>query len=177
MKETHILLVGMILVVLALVSYRVTYALFSDTATATENTFSAAASFPPISPPVETVDLRINEFMANVSSGSEWVEVFNNGSTSVDLAGWIIIDDDANTDLPLSGTISPGATLAFDHPAGWLNNTGDILSLLRPDASVAETHTFGATISNISIGKDVDGTGTFKNCTTATKGSSNNLAC
>lgn len=177
MKETHILLVGMILVVLALVFYRVTYALFSDTATAAENTFFAAASFPPISPPVETVDLRINEFMANVPSGSEWVEVFNNGSTSVDLAGWIIIDDNANTDLPLSGTISPGTTLAFDHSAGWLNNTGDIISLLRPDASVAETHTFGATASNISIGKDVDGVGNFKTCNIVTKGLSNNGSC
>lgn len=50
MKESHILLVGVLMVVLALMSYRATYALFSNSATSNGNVFSAAAEFPQASP-------------------------------------------------------------------------------------------------------------------------------
>ncbi len=58
MKERYILLSGIVFVFLALLSYRATYALFSDTASSTGNMFTAASIFPSLSPtttPVETL--------------------------------------------------------------------------------------------------------------------------
>lgn len=49
----NLILVGILMVVLAMISYRVTYALFSSSATNGNNSFSAVSVFIPVTPPQE----------------------------------------------------------------------------------------------------------------------------
>lgn len=114
MKETHILLVGMILVVLALVSYRVTYALFSDTASSTSNSFAAASVFPTLSPtitptptPTPIPEVLINEVFNSNADSLEWVELVNKTSSPLDVSGWKIGEGIAGDDVFPSVTPIP----------------------------------------------------------------------
>ncbi len=211
MKQQHFLLIGMILVFLTLISYRVTYALFSSTNSNSGNLFTAASLFPqtppqeitptvtpieattptatpsltptptisPIPTPAPITNLQINEFMTQPSIGDEWVEIINIGNTSINLTGWGIFDAN-NTradDLALTGTITPGQILAFNHSAGWLNNAGDGLNLENNLGATVSAQTYASSSANVSIGRNIDGTGSFKNCNTSTKGLTNNGSC
>jgi hypothetical protein len=72
------------------ISYRVTHALFSDTAQSTDNTFSAASIFPGSSGSVV-----INEIMWMGSQGNsadEWIELRNMTSSTIDLSNWTVVN-------------------------------------------------------------------------------------
>lgn len=72
-------------------------------------------------------DVIINEFMAQPSSGNEWVELLNTTDSAIDLTGWTLLDNDTSgpgsTDINLSGTIPAGGLIIFEHTSGWLDNT------------------------------------------------------
>lgn len=131
MKEQHILLIVLVLVFLALASYRATYALFSDGANSTGNTFMAAGQFPTTLPeltaspsptpspaptasptPVTTPTpgkIVVNEVFNAASSSAEWVEIYNSGGAAIDVSGWTIEDSTTSADiLPVVTAISPG---------------------------------------------------------------------
>jgi hypothetical protein len=79
----------------------------------------------------------------SASANDEWIELFNPGSTSIDLSGWRLTDDD-DIDVALIGNLAPGAYYLLertddrtvsDLPAqqiytGGLSNDGDVLRLL-----------------------------------------------
>ncbi len=44
----------------------------------------------------------------STSSGNEWIELYNNGNSSVDFSGWSIMSGDNNLSFNLSGSISAG---------------------------------------------------------------------
>ncbi len=86
----------------------------------------------------ETGSLVISEIMYD-SSGAEpqgeWVEVFNAGSTTIDLGGWYLDDEDANVFTPVpAGTLLPpeGVAVIFNADGG--NQTADAF---RADWSTA----------------------------------------
>ncbi|MDY6965683.1 MAG: lamin tail domain-containing protein [Halobacteriota archaeon] len=68
----------------------------------------------------------INEFVSK--NATEWVELYNNGSYAVDLAGWTL-EDEGSHSKSLSGTIASGGYMVFNYSSGWLNNNGDIIYL------------------------------------------------
>ncbi|MBI1367069.1 MAG: PEP-CTERM sorting domain-containing protein [Planctomycetes bacterium] len=79
--------------------------------------------------PSGTGDIAITEFMANPHAGGdsdlEWVELYNYDSTSINLDGWRLKDDDTNNSLLPSFDLAPGEFLilarnktAFE--AAWL---------------------------------------------------------
>ncbi|WEO78828.1 lamin tail domain-containing protein [Cryobacterium sp. SO2] len=76
---------------------------FADTATATKGTANDCVV------PV-TADVRISETESSGGTPGDWVELFNPGSTDVDLAGWIVRDnDDTHTAvLPTGSVIAAG---------------------------------------------------------------------
>jgi hypothetical protein len=106
-------------------------------------------------------DLRINEFVPNPEgddSGSEWVELYNTGTSSVFLDGWSLewgTKSFSNDELLSGGEVPAGghyvlgdelvlnadglATLSF----GNASSSGDGLRLLCPDGSVADTVIYG----------------------------------
>lgn len=89
-KKTYFLMIPLI-IGLSLVSYKLTYGFFSDSASSQNNTFAAAAVFPP--PTINSGDIVINELMWSGSSAStadEWIELRNMTSNPIDLTGWDI---------------------------------------------------------------------------------------
>jgi hypothetical protein len=65
--------------------------------------------------------LRVNEWMANPSSGDDWFEVYNSDSLPVSLAGLFLSDDPSITGM----TNSPIPPLSFIGAHGWLEYHAD----------------------------------------------------
>ncbi len=73
-------------------------------------------------------EVAINEFMSD--NATEWVELFNNGSSDVNLTGWTLEDEKGNSkSLSGLGTIAADGYKVFTSPSGWLNNGGDVIWL------------------------------------------------
>lgn len=90
--------------------------------------------------------ILINEI--SPSTDPEWIELYNDGSSSIDLAGYLL--EDGNTshtdDLILSGNIPSHGYLIFSRSEGWLNNGGDTLKLYNnatPSAMIIDQYTYG----------------------------------
>lgn len=106
-------------------------------------------------------DLFITEFMAENSNtiddedgdSSDWVELFNGGTNTVNLAGWYLTDTTARpgwrfpaTNIPPNGFLVvyasgkdrrvPGAPLHTDFR---LNDSGEFLALLKPDGVTVQS--------------------------------------
>jgi signal peptidase I len=146
---------------------------FRDKETSLTNILGAADTY---------AELKINEFVANAGGDfpDEWVEIYNNGPLAVNLSGWELIDfANASKNLSGLGIVNPGEFVVYeDSGDGWLNNSGGETILLRdPSSVIIDSHTYVSAVENISIGRDTDGTGSFKTCTTTTKGTSNNGSC
>jgi len=108
---------------------------------------------------VQAADPIINEFLAANSSGlldtdgqtSDWIEIYNPGPGSVNLAGWSLTD---NSEAPAGWTfpnviVRPGAYLVVFasgadravagselHTSFKLSAAGEYLALVRPDGSI-----------------------------------------
>jgi len=103
-----------------------TGAYFSDNVSTTNNIFTAGtwAVTPSASPtpPPSPASVVLNEYMPNPSGNDddpmpqgEWVELYNNGGTALDVDGWRIYDA-AGAYVPIiSGNIVGGSTVV---PAG-----------------------------------------------------------
>lgn len=122
--------------------------------------------------------VMINEF----SSGSspEWVELYNNSSEPIDLTGWTI-KDLAQEPLPLSATISANSYYVFEKSSGWLNDTGDTITLFNNASPAAQIDTisYGANATvgypsdDKSSGRSPDGSGTWVRNLPQTKNAAN----
>jgi hypothetical protein len=77
------------------------------------------------------------------STNDEWIELHNNGSSSVSLEGWSLVASDGSPNISLSGTISAGGYVLLERTddnvvpgvtalviySGALSNTGEYLKL------------------------------------------------
>ena len=159
------------------VSFAVTRAFFSDTATSTSNTFSAAESFgtptPTLGEQPEAAPgkIVINEVSSLGDNNFEWVELFNSGGSSVDLTGWTIVDGDSSSDNLSAITIPAGGyaivvtnnedssiissipgeaqtiTLASPTIGDGLTNTGDAVTIKDNTSSIVDSMSYGTDIS------------------------------
>jgi len=94
------------------VSYKMTIALFSNTGQSTNNTFTASEIFPTPTPvPGQVV---INEIYYDVCTPAstcgnnpqnEWLELYNNTSSDIEITGWTITDNNSTDTIPVA-TIS-----------------------------------------------------------------------
>jgi hypothetical protein len=128
-------------------------------------------------------DVHIHEFLASNAKGlldedgdaSDWIEVFNGGTTPVNLVGWFLTDDVAN----LTQWTFPGTDLAAGdrivifasgkdrtlsglplHTNFKLSSAGEDLCLVRPDGATLESTylAFPAQSTDVSFGlKDSSG--------------------
>lgn len=170
------------------------------------------SSFKPATAPENTDDyllntdalplLVINEFMAanteccpdtdnSEAEFDDWIEIYNMGTTSVNIAGMYLSDDvndpfgdkisnddeDATTItaggyllLWADGSTNQGAThLNFN-----LSADGEDIGLFYVDGRTIDTYTFSGQTANISFGRATDGGDTWKAFSTPTPGQSNN---
>lgn len=133
----------------------------------------------------------INELVSDPISGSdEWVELYNTGTTTIDIAGWLLVEGGGSV-TPLSGTIDAGSFKLIEGIVGSLNNTGDSVILRNVSGDVIDSVVYGdwndgSTADNASVTVDpqslarvIDGVDTnvdtidFKVTTTLTPASAN----
>ncbi|NJN25771.1 MAG: lamin tail domain-containing protein [Cyclobacteriaceae bacterium] len=147
----------------------------------------------------EVPSLVINEVMAS-NSGTladpdgtdeydDWIEIYNAGSTAVDMARFYFsdsenpFDDRIQRDAPDKTTIAPGGHLLFwadsdteqgpNHLKFKLSVDGEVLSLYYKDGRLIDKHVFGQQSTDVSEGRSTDGAATWIKFTTPTPGSAN----
>lgn len=146
--------------------------------------------------------LYINEFMASndffwadeFGEFEDWIEIYNPGTDSVDIGGMYITDDLANPTAwqipdttPDSTTVEPGGFLllwadkeseqGILHVEIKLSGDGEQIGLFSSDATnniPIDTLTYPAQTTDISRGRNPDGSDTWEFFSTPTPGASNN---
>jgi hypothetical protein len=129
---------------------------------------SAPGGTPGLPPlPAITPRVVINELQATGSP--DWVELYNPGSTSVDLSGYSLTDNDEPRRMVISGgtLLGPGAYRVFrnseagsgglDRLSFPLDSDGETLVLLNPSGERVDVVRFGPQVTQRSLARD--GTG------------------
>ena len=145
-------------------------------------------------------NLVINEILASnvanladpdgMDEYDDWIEIYNAGSTPVDMGRFYFsdsedpFDDRIPGDDPDKTTIQPGGFLLFwadsdteqgsNHLKFRLSIDGETLSLYYKDGRLIDSHTFGIQTSDVSEGRSTDGADTWIKFNTPTPGASNN---
>ncbi|MCW5559622.1 MAG: lamin tail domain-containing protein, partial [Verrucomicrobiae bacterium] len=123
--------------------------------------------------------LQINEVLANPGGpGRDFVELFNSGSTELDLSGCILTDKPASNRFVIpSGTrLGPRAHLVVDQDRlGFgLSAAGETIYLIQPDGRrVLDALRFGPQEDGVSLGRQPDGAPTIRRLEEPTPGAAN----
>jgi hypothetical protein len=125
-----------------------------------------------------SVPVKINEVESNGGTPGDWIELINNGSSTVDLSGYILRDnDDTHTfTLPEGTTVAAGGYLAEDVEAAFGLGSADSARLFAPDGTtLIDTYSWTAHAAT-TYGRCPNGTGAFETTTAPTKGAPNACA-
>ncbi len=124
--------------------------------------------------------LYINEF--NSGSNSDWIEIYNSDSSSVDLSEYILRDSTDTNKLELTGTVNGNGFLSFDWNSKLNNEEDSIRLLLKSDESSVDIVSYGnsgaiSAPSGIQTGgRKPDGSGTWVIFESGTRNLSNNAS-
>lgn len=126
-------------------------------------------------------DIVINEVESNGDT-NDWVEIYNAGTTSVDISGWYILDNDPEKHksdvIPLAeGTVlEPGAYFVFDENNQFNFGLGkeDKVTLYNNNREIVAEYEWSKHAAGV-YARIPDGTGDFADCETSTKGYSNTV--
>ncbi|MFA6422742.1 MAG: lamin tail domain-containing protein [Candidatus Buchananbacteria bacterium] len=87
-------------------------------------------------------DVVINEFLSSPDDGQkEWVELFNNTSSTVDLSGWTISDN--VSPITINGEIETKNYFVIEFNSGKLNNSGDAIYLKNSSGDIIDNLSYG----------------------------------
>ena len=153
-----------------------TFAFFTDSGEAQNNTFTEDAEFPTqIQTPSDTPSAElivINEVQPNGNGDDEWVELLNKSAGSIDISGWIISDVESSDTIPTTAPIPAGGyvvirgngstvsvpgsaiTITLSTAIGnALNANNEGLNIKKPDNTVIDAVNWGSinTFFNPSI--------------------------
>ncbi|MFF1635133.1 lamin tail domain-containing protein [Leifsonia sp. NPDC058248] len=124
------------------------------------------------------VPVKINEVESNGGAPGDWIELINNGSSTVDLSGYILRDnDDTHTfTIPAGTTVAAGGYLAEDVETAFGLGSADSARLFGPDGTtLIDTYSWTAHAAT-TYGRCPNGTGAFETTTASTKGAPNACA-
>ncbi len=120
--------------------------------------------------------VKINEVESNGGTPGDWFELINTGTTTVDITGWKMIDNDdthVKYTLPAGSTIAPGGYLVIEEAAfGFGLGAPDSVRLFDATDTLYETYTW-ATHATTTYGRCPNGSGAFTTSGTFTKGTAN----
>ncbi len=152
----------------------------------------ADCAAPPPPTEINPGDVVINEFVSDPAEGEEWIEIFNNKDSDIDLTGWKV-EDGVGTIVTLGTTITADGFQTIDFTSSKLNNSGDIIILKKSDGTIIDQVAYGnwndgdvadnapkASDPN-SVARKIDGGDTnndladFSVTTTLTKNSANTI--
>jgi hypothetical protein len=121
----------------------------------------------------------INEVESNGGSPGDWVELYNAGTTAVDVGGYVLRDnDDTHTYvLPAGTSIPAGGFLVLDEAQFDFGLGGaDVARLYAPGGTtLLDSHSW-TTHAATTYGRCPDGTGAFATTSVSTKGTANDCA-
>ncbi|WP_370416946.1 lamin tail domain-containing protein [Streptomyces fradiae] len=135
---------------------------------------AAAALLTPMAQAAPADDIRINE-VVTTGGVDDSVELFNKGTATVDISGWILKDDNNSSKftVPSGTTLAPGAVRAFDVSGSFGLGSGDKARLYLPGGSTLVDSFSWSSHSAPSWSRCPDGTGAFVNGATLTLGALN----
>lgn len=101
-----------------------------------------ASSTVPAAPAPAIEEIKINEIypIPAASAEKEWVELFNPTSSTINLAGWFLLDNSSTTSL--EGEVLASGFLVVEFSSR-LNNSGDRLILKDSDGEIMDQVTYG----------------------------------
>lgn len=124
----------------------------------------------------------INEIMAsntttqadNFGEFDDWIELFNNTASAVDLSGYYLSDNLLNLDkweIPAGTILQPNGFMIFwadeDSSQGWnhcnfkLSGLGESVYLVNTNLSIVDSVNFGAQTTDLGFARNPNGTGNF----------------
>lgn len=113
------------------------------------------------------------------SSGTDDIELYNDGSTTIDLTGWTITDDNLTREdrytFPEGTEIAPGAFLVRINPDDFAFGLGgaDAVNLFDADGLLVDSTSWTTGAALTSWCRIPDGSGDFRSCSQATFGAPN----
>jgi hypothetical protein len=134
-----------------------------------------------------TTKIVINEVVSNPKSGTgeDWIELYNAGTTTVDLSGYKLTDSKGLSSsetytIPSGTTIAAGKFLVFEKGTSFtfgLSSTGDGAILANASGTIIDQLTFGAmATANESYGRKPDGSSNLYYFTVGTQGTTNDAS-
>lgn len=116
------------------------------------NHWLMATSIPPVEDPLDdepdrvlvtsTADIIISEVLSHPVGGSEWVELFNAGTSTAQLTNWELHDGKGVISL-LSIEIPSSSYYVIDLASSKLNNGGDTVLLKDDDGAIIDHMSYG----------------------------------
>jgi spore coat protein CotH len=140
-------------------------------------------------------DMVINEFMASntifpdpAGEMEDWIELYNNTASPLELGGLYLSDDPANptkwafpsgTQIDGGGYLIVWADEDLDqeglHAGFKLSSNGEYILMSNPNLSVVDSTSFGAQVLNVAMARIPNGTGPFVQTATPTPGGPNDV--
>lgn len=120
--------------------------------------------------------VKINEIESNEGTPGDWVELYNPGTSVIDLSGYIFRDNDDthNYLIPAGSTIAAGGYFILEEAAlGFGLGAADSARLFDPTGALLDSYTWTAHATT-TYGRCANGTGPFTTTTASTKGAANN---
>lgn len=132
-----------------------------------------------------TSDIKINEvestsvwMVSGPAISEDWIELYNNGTTPVDISGLKLVDNNnkiAKYSIPPGTVLAAGAYLAITEGAfGFGLNSSDSARLFAANGTtLLDTYTW-TTHATTTYGRCPNGTGSFVTTRSPSKGTANN---
>lgn len=123
----------------------------------------------------------INEVESN-GDATDWVEIMNVGTQSVDISGWYLLDNDPVghkadvTPVQKGTTLEPGVLYVFEQNKNFTFGLGkaDQAAIYDADGNLVTEYEWAAHANGV-YARIPDGTGEFQDFATATKGKKNKI--
>lgn len=121
----------------------------------------------------------LNEMMPKPGDDYDWVELYNRSNRNVDISGWQLVDTTGIFKTFTLGTILNNGNFETVTDYQRLTNSGDTIYLKNQSGEIVDSRSYtgGEVQDDKSIGRNPDGAGNWKSCTSSSKNSSNNPSC
>lgn len=117
----------------------------------------------------------INEVMPHPASGQEFVELYNNGTGSINVLNWKLNNSNGQIFTISSNLTIPSHGFLTVFLTNQLNDAADTIKVISADGIIVDTYSYSSDPGvGASYGRSSDGTGSFVTYSVPTPDSSNN---
>ncbi len=120
-------------------------------------------------------NIKVNEVESSGGTPGDWIELYNAGTTTVDLSNFLVKDDDdtRTTRLPAGASIAPGGFYVIEEAVmGFGLGSADAARIFDATGTLIDSYSWTAHAA-VTYGRCPDGSGDFASTTVSTKGAAN----